>query len=187
MSSWIIWHYLTDYHMQEAGMSLRKMSQYNRGSICYSHARKAVRTQCAANCTNTGVEKGIQREHQNHCHPQVTTGCITALLPSANLYCVPGTQATPQQLEEWIPEGRSRVPIYPFPIICTSQKWQNSLTWVGPEQWLSALLKNSETQPMHISFLRACRSANPGLQVWVILNLRSTTVQNILCENSQSL
>ena len=35
----------------------------------------------------------------NHCHPQVTTGCITALLPSANLYCVPGAQATPQQLE----------------------------------------------------------------------------------------
>lgn len=134
MSSWIIRHYLPEYHMQEAAMSLRKMSQYNRGSICYSHARK-VRTQCAANCINTGMQKRTAKEHQNHCHPQVTTGCITALLPSANLYCVPGAQATPQQLEEGIPEectnkGRSRVPTYPFPIICTSQKWQHSLTWV---------------------------------------------------------
>lgn len=87
------------HRIPHAGMSLRKMSQYNRGSICYSHARKAVRTQRAANCTNTGVQERTPKEHQNHCHPQVTTGCITALLPSANLYCVPGAQATPQQLE----------------------------------------------------------------------------------------
>lgn len=54
-----------------------------------------------------------------------------------------------------------------------------ALLRAGPEQWFPALLKTSETQPMHIPLLGACRSANPGLQVWVILSLRPFSVRTV--------
>lgn len=114
-------NYLTEYHRQEARMCLRKMSQHNRGNICYICARKALRTQCADNCTHKGVQKRIQREHQNHCHPQVTTGSLhNRSLWSANLYCVPGTWAAPrparvQKPKEWPYNRKIRCSHLSFP------------------------------------------------------------------------
>lgn len=58
----------------------RKMSQYNEKAYVTISARKGLSTgYCQMH--NTGVQKRIQREHQNHCHPQVTAGCLYSKPP----------------------------------------------------------------------------------------------------------
>lgn len=135
MSSWIIGPYLTECHMQEAGVDWgRKTSQYNRESVSVQAKRWAHGVLPIA--VIQVCRKGFRGSAKIAVtHRRLLAACRANLLPSDNVYCVPGTWASPE-LARGEKSERVASPLF-LSLLAVLCKNSNplSLTWVY-KPWL---------------------------------------------------